>query len=149
MRRAWSGNRRVEAHRHLDATQTRVTFAKPPVARRSCTRGAATITAPGEDRIQHPPEPSVSSGPGRPSRAAGYTASVTALLLLVVLVGKLAIGPVHGVKNAAACERAYADARSRTDSISVELLSFPDPAGRRVTRRCGELHPDNVDAPGR
>ena len=74
---------------------------------------------------------------------------MTALLLLVVLVGKLAIGPVHGVKNAAACERAYADARSRTDSISVELLSFPDPAGRRVTRRCGELHPDNVDAPGR
>lgn len=99
--------------------------------------------------MRHPPEPSGSSGPGRLSRAAGYTASVSVMLLLVVLVGKLAIGPVHGVKNAAACERAYADARTRTDSISVELLSFPDPAGRRVTRRCGELHPANVEAAGR
>ena len=99
--------------------------------------------------MQHPPEPSVSSVPGRLSRAAGFAASATAMLLLVGLVGKLALGPVHGVKDAAACERAYADARTRTDSISVELLSFPDPAGRRVTRRCGELHPANVEAPGR
>ena len=99
--------------------------------------------------MQNPPERSVSSGRGRLSRAAGYAASVTAMLLLVVLVGKLAIGPVHGVRNEAACERAYAEARSRTDSISVALLSFPDPAGRRVTRRCGELHPANVEAPGR
>ena len=91
--------------------------------------------------MQHPPEPSVSSSSGRLSRAAGYTASLTVMLLLVVLVGKLAIGPVHGVKNAVECERAYADARTRTDSISVELLSFPDPSGHRVTRRCGELHP--------
>ena len=95
------------------------------------------------------PEQSVSSGRDRLSRAAGFAASATAMLLLVVLVGTLALGPVHGVKNAAACERAYADARTRTDSISVELLSFPDPAGHRVTHRCGELHPANVEAPGR
>jgi len=99
--------------------------------------------------MQHPPGPSASSGPSRLSRVVGYTASVSVMLLLAVLVGKLALGPVHGVKNAAACERAYADARTRTDSISVELLSFPDPAGRRVTRRCGELRPANVEAAGR
>ncbi len=99
--------------------------------------------------MPRPPEPSVSSGAGRLSRVAAYAASATAILLLVVLVGKLALGPVHGVSNTAACERAYAEARTRTDSMSVELLSFPDPAGSRVTRRCGELHPANVEAPGR
>jgi hypothetical protein len=99
--------------------------------------------------MPRPPEPSVSSGPGRLSRVAAYAASATAILLLVVLVGKLALGPVHGVRNTAACERAYAEARTRTDSMSAELLSFPDPAGSRVTRRCGELHPANVEAPGR
>ncbi len=99
--------------------------------------------------MHHPPEQSRASGSGRLARAAGYTASMTALCLLVVLVGNLALGPVHGVRNEAACERAYAEARTRTDSISAQLLSFPDPAGRGVTRRCGELHAATVDAPGR
>jgi hypothetical protein len=135
---------KTTSRRHADTGYIR----NVGVARRWCARGAATITAPGEDRMQHPPEQSVTSVPGRLSRAAGYAASATAMLLLVVVVGTLALGPVHGVKNAAACERAYAEAKTRTDSISVELLSFPDPAGRRVTRRCGELHPANVQAPG-
>jgi hypothetical protein len=99
--------------------------------------------------MHHPPKQSMSSGAGRLARAAGHTASVTALFLLVVLVGKLVLGPVHGVRNEAACERAYAEARTRTDSISAQLLSFPEPARRGVTRRCGELHAATVDAPGR
>lgn len=64
---------------------------------------------------------------------------MTITAAIVLLVAKLAIAPVHGVRNATACERAYADATSRTDSIAVDMLSFPDSTNRRVSRRCGEL----------
>ncbi len=63
----------------------------------------------------------------------------TITVAIVLLVVKLAIAPVHGVRNVAACERAYAKATSRTDSISVDMLSFPDSTNRLVSRRCGEL----------
>jgi hypothetical protein len=65
--------------------------------------------------------------------------SASVLVVLVVLVAKLAIAPVHGVHDAAGCERAWAEARSRTDTISADLLSFPDSMNRRLSRRCGEL----------
>jgi hypothetical protein len=65
--------------------------------------------------------------------------SASVLVVLVVLVAKLAIAPVHGVHDAAGCERAWAKARSRTDTISADLLSFPDSMNRRLSRRCGEL----------
>jgi hypothetical protein len=65
--------------------------------------------------------------------------SASVLVVLVVLVAKLAIAPVHGVHDAAGCEQAWADARSRTDTISADLLSFPDSLNRRISRRCGEL----------
>lgn len=65
--------------------------------------------------------------------------SASVLVVLVVLVAKLAIAPVHGVHDAAGCEQAWADARSRTDTISADLLSFPDSLNRHLSRRCGEL----------
>ena len=65
--------------------------------------------------------------------------SASVLVVLVVLVAKLAIAPVHGVHDAGGCERAWANARSRTDTISADLLSFPDSMNRRLSRRCGEL----------
>lgn len=65
--------------------------------------------------------------------------SASVVVALVVLVAKLAIAPLHGVRSDADCARAYADASSRTDTISADLLSFPDSRDRRVSRRCGEL----------
>lgn len=65
--------------------------------------------------------------------------SASVVVALVVLVATLANAPVHGVRTAADCARAYADASSRTDTISADLLSFPDSRDRRVSRRCGEL----------
>lgn len=65
--------------------------------------------------------------------------SASVVMVLVVLVAKLAIAPVHGVGSAADCAQAYADAKSRTDTIAADLLSFPDSLSRRVSHRCGEL----------
>ena len=63
---------------------------------------------------------------------------VTVTLAIAVLVANLALAPVHGVHTADDCARAYANATSRTDSISVDMLSYPDRLNRSVTRRCGE-----------
>lgn len=56
-------------------------------------------------------------------------------------------GPVHGVADAAACTRAYADARTASDTGSVDSMSYPDSAGRR--RLCGLLNPKPVADLGR
>ena len=69
--------------------------------------------------------------------------SAGVVVALVVLLAKLAIAPVHGVRNAADCARAYADARSRTDTIAADLLSFPDGRSRRISHRCGERRQTN------
>ena len=66
-------------------------------------------------------------------------AATTIVLAIVLLVAKLAFAPVHGVRNADECAQAYARATSRTDSISVDMLSFAGGASGRVRRRCGEL----------
>jgi hypothetical protein len=60
-------------------------------------------------------------------------------LVIALLVAKLAYAPVHGVRNAEACEQAYAQATSRTDTIAVDMLSFAGGASGRIRRRCGEL----------
>ena len=64
---------------------------------------------------------------------------ISVLLATVMLVTRLSLAPVHGVHSADECARAYAAASSRTDTISADMLSFTDPAHRRVRRRCGEL----------
>lgn len=56
-----------------------------------------------------------------------------------MVVSTLALAPVHGVHDAAACQRQYAAARTRTDSLSVDMRSFRDPAMGHLMRRCGEL----------
>jgi hypothetical protein len=78
-----------------------------------------------------------------------YIGGAVVLIALAVLVSRLAIGPVHGVDSAEACKRAYANAKTRADSVSVATLSFPDPARQPVPRRCSEFNTVYADAPGR
>lgn len=99
--------------------------------------------------MQHISELMASPARTRLAQVARYMTGVTVVLLLVVLASRLALGPIHAVRDAAGCERAYADARTRTDSLSVTYLSFPDPAERQIRHRCGELRPAIVEAPGR
>lgn len=70
-----------------------------------------------------------------------YGGALTIVLGLAVLISTLAFAPIHGVHSAAECQRAYAKADSRSDTMSVDFLSFPDPAGHAVPHRCGELRP--------
>ncbi|BAH40416.1 MAG TPA: hypothetical protein DGD08_05020 [Gemmatimonas aurantiaca] len=65
----------------------------------------------------------------------GFAAGL--LLALGFFAYRLAIAPVHAVSSASACDGAYARAHTRADSIAVDLLSYPDPAGYGVDRRCG------------
>lgn len=60
-------------------------------------------------------------------------------LAVALLVARLAMAPVHGVRNADECTEAYAKATSRTDTISVDMLSFAGGASGHIRRRCGEL----------
>ncbi len=99
--------------------------------------------------MQHVPELMMSPFRSRFARAARSTAGVSVALLLVVLTVRLALGPIHAVRDAAGCERAYADARTLMDSLSVTYLSFPDSAARQLRHRCGELRAAVVSAPGR
>ena len=99
--------------------------------------------------MQHVPELMMSPFRSRFARAARSTAGVSVALLLVVLTVRLALGPIHAVRDAAGCERAYADARTRMDSLSVTYLSFPGSAARQLRHRCGELRAAVVSAPGR
>jgi hypothetical protein len=117
-------------------------FAGDPLARDCVERFA-------EDTVQHVPELMTSPARSHVARAARYTAGVSVALLLLVLTVRLALGPIHAVQDAAGCERAYADARTRMDSLSVTYLSFPDPAARQLRHRCGELRAGVVSAPGR
>jgi hypothetical protein len=78
-----------------------------------------------------------------------YGGAAALVLGLVVLVSRLALAPVQGVHNAAECRSAYVRAQTRSDSNAVDFLSFPDPAGRHITRRCNEVLPAAVGAPGR
>lgn len=84
------------------------------------------------------PNPVLSEGP-RLTGTLRYAASALVLAVIVAVVSKLALAPVRGVHDADACRRAYAEARSRTDSIAVDTRSFRDPAMGHLMRRCGEL----------
>lgn len=99
--------------------------------------------------MQPAPELMASPARTRVAQAARFMGGAIVVLLLAVLATRLALGPIHAVRDAAGCERAYADARTRTDSLSVTFLSFPDPAGHGMRHRCGELRAAVVDAPGR
>lgn len=72
--------------------------------------------------------------------AARYGVGVGMLLALAVLSYRLALAPIHGVRDAAGCARAYAAARTHGDTLSAASLSYPDPHGRG-NRRCFELRP--------
>ena len=75
------------------------------------------------------------------SNAKRYAGGAAVVLTLALLVGWLAMRPVRGVSSAEECARAFEHAHSRTDSIAAALLSFPDPTGHHVLRRCGETLP--------
>ena len=66
-----------------------------------------------------------------------YGAAAVLLLALTVLGARLALAPIHGVRTVAECAREYAGARTHGDTVSVDMLSYPDsPGGRRL---CGQL----------
>lgn len=71
----------------------------------------------------------------------GLTIAVAILIALGSFFSWRAMAPVHAVGDAAACERAYTEATTRTDSLSVDLMSYPDPLRRGVTQRCGWRSP--------
>ncbi len=73
----------------------------------------------------------------------GFAAAV--LIAIGVLSYRLIFAPFHGVHSAAECAQAYAEARTRQDSVSVDFLSLPDPAGRPVDQRCGYLRATTAD----
>lgn len=81
--------------------------------------------------------------------AARYGAAAVVVIALAIVGWRLALAPVHGVADAASCERAFAEARTRADSVWAGFLSFPDPARRAVNRRCRELRPAMVVDLGR
>ncbi len=89
--------------------------------------------------------------PEAPPRRRPWQYGLAAGVLLAVgfLAYQMILGPVHGVADATACARAYADARSRTDTLSVDFLSYPDKEGRRRNMRCGMLRAIPVAALGR
>ena len=73
-----------------------------------------------------------------------YGGAVALLLALAALGARLALAPIHAARNAAACVRAYAAARTHADTVSVDWRSYADSAaGRR--RRCGDLRIVTVD----
>ena len=78
---------------------------------------------------------------------AGYGAAVALLLTLGVLIVRLALAPIHGTRSAAACARAYAAARTHADTMSADLLTYPEPARQSVRQRrlCGRLRIVTVD----
>ena len=75
------------------------------------------------------------------SNAKRYAGGAAVVLTLGLLVGWLAMRPVRGVASAEDCAHAFEQAHSRTDTIAAALLSFPDPTGHHVPRRCGETLP--------
>lgn len=72
------------------------------------------------------------------------TTSLVALAILAifgVLLTRLALAPIHGAHDAEACRRALASARTHADTLSADMMSFPDTNAGRMRRRkaCGEL----------
>jgi hypothetical protein len=61
------------------------------------------------------------------------------LVALALLVSRLMLAPIHGVHDAAACSRAYDEARTHLDTVSADFLSYPDPAEPGVDHRCGAV----------
>jgi hypothetical protein len=107
--------------------------------------------APEQDQDS---SPSNSETPGemhaaafaRQSRRAVRDFSIGAAVLIALgfVLYWRAMAPVHGVRDVSGCERAYSAARTRTDTLSVDLMSYPNSIGRRVNRLCGMLRPTPV-----
>ena len=80
---------------------------------------------------------------------ARHGVAVSILLAMAFLSYRLMLAPVHGVRDVSMCDRAYAEARTHEDTLAVAFLSYPDPAGRSVQRRCGGLRRLTVGITGR
>lgn len=68
---------------------------------------------------------------------APYGIGTAVVITILAAYARLALVPIHGVHDEAACTRAYAKARTFRDSLSVDFLSYPDPSGRAISHRCG------------
>ena len=51
-------------------------------------------------------------------------AAATLLLVLAVLAARLALAPIHAVRSAAGCARAYAAAQTHGDTVTADLLTY-------------------------
>lgn len=92
----------------------------------------------GQDRVQ----------PG--ARLVTRYALPFVVLLVLAFVGyRLAIAPIHGVRDSAACDRAYAEARTHADSVSVRFLSYPDSMRPGQRSLCGYRRLDTLLSIGR
>lgn len=69
-------------------------------------------------------------------RAAPHAWSVAVFAVIVAVTGRMVLGPVHAVRDAKGCRRAYAEARTRQDTVSVDRLSYPDSTAPRRRGRC-------------
>jgi len=68
-----------------------------------------------------------------------YGLASAVLIALALLTHRLMHAPIHGVHDAAACMRAYREARTHNDTLSADFLSYQDPARRGVDLRCAEV----------
>ncbi|HYW31556.1 MAG TPA: hypothetical protein VE869_08625 [Gemmatimonas sp.] len=68
-----------------------------------------------------------------------YVAGASLLSALGFLSYQVLMVPVHAVNDEAGCDEAYADARTRHDTLSVDFMSLPDSSARGVRQRCGFL----------
>ena len=59
-----------------------------------------------------------------------------ALVVLGVVSYRLMLAPIHGVRHASDCARAYAKARTYGEKLSADNLSFRDTAHPGVDMRC-------------
>lgn len=95
------------------------------------------------------PAPAGWAGDSLSSSSLRYGGGAMILLGLGIFVAWLAMAPMHAVSSAGACDAAFKDARSRTDTIAAALLSFPDTTGHHLSRRCGETQNVAASAPWR
>jgi hypothetical protein len=71
-------------------------------------------------------------------RSFKVVAAVGLAVIIIVVIAKLAAAPLYARYDERQCRAAYADARTRQDTVAVDLHPY---ASRRKSRnaRCGEV----------
>ena len=74
--------------------------------------------------------------------------SAVVVAAIGALVAFLSLAPLHRVYDEDECREGYAHARTRTDTMHVDLHRYVAPGGS-PNRRCGELRGVPADSSGR